>query len=192
LARIDAIFKLVKDRGASDLHLTAGSPPMLRLHGEVQSVEYDALAPDLLEEMMTPPQWDAFKSLGEIDFGYEVPGSLWVRCNILEQREGIAGGFQILPSQIFGVEELGLPESIEPFTTLTKGLVGTPAIRSHIREAKTFQIPSVMQTGKKDGMLLMDDSLEKLVRAGTISSGEARRWAVHEEQFPIESGREAA
>ena len=61
MARIDAIFKLVKDRGASDLHLTSGSAPMLRIDGEMEAVEYQPIASDLLEdilkEMMTPNLW---------------------------------------------------------------------------------------------------------------------------------------
>ncbi len=127
MARIDAIFRLVKDRGASDLHLTCGAPPMLRVHGEIQPVEYEALTPDmlvdLLREMMTPDEWSAYETVGEVDFGYEIPGVLRVRCNVFEQRRGVAGAFRILPSIIPTFEQLALPEEIAHFGDLNKGLV---------------------------------------------------------------------
>jgi Tfp pilus assembly pilus retraction ATPase PilT len=49
-----------------------------------------------------------------------------------------------------------------------------------------------MQTGKKDGMFLMDDSLKELVRTGVVAAGEARRWATRKDLFPVESGQKAA
>lgn len=340
MARIDAIFKLVKDQGASDLHLTSGSPPILRQDGDIQAIEYQPLSSelltDLLKEMMSPDLWARFEEEHEVDFGYEVQGVLRVRANVFRQRRGIAGAFRILPSQIFTLEQLGLPESLTQFTRFAKGLVvvtgppgsgksstqaalidhinrteachiitledpveyihenklcllnqreigrhtrsfasglraalrqdpnivlvgemrdletielaitaaetgqlvfgtlhtssapqtidrlidafdtarqeqvramlseslqgvvaqrlvrrkdgqgrvpaleilvGTPAVRALIREAKTFQIPSVMQTGRRDGQLLMDDHLKQLVKADVITVEEATRWA---------------
>ncbi len=127
LARIDAIFKLVKERGASDLHLTSGARPMLRLDGEIQAIEYQALAPSLLEEllreMMTADQWSRFEQAREVDFGYEIPGVLRVRCNVFEQRRGIAGAFRMMPAQVLALEQLGLPEVVTRFANLSKGLV---------------------------------------------------------------------
>jgi twitching motility protein PilT len=127
VARIDAIFKLVKERGASDLHLTSGSAPMLRMDGNVQAIEYQPLTSDLLtdllKEMMSADVWAAFTRDHEVDFGYEVPGVLRVRANVFRQRRGIAAAFRLLPSQVFTFEQLGLPEFLISFTSLTKGLV---------------------------------------------------------------------
>lgn len=62
-------------------------------------------------------------------------------------------------------------------------LVGTPAVASLIRERKTHQIPTVMQTGKRDGMVLLDDYLASLVKAGHVTSAEAQRYARQKERF---------
>ncbi|MDM7914108.1 MAG: type IV pilus twitching motility protein PilT, partial [Candidatus Eisenbacteria bacterium] len=126
-ARIDAIFRMVKEQGASDLHISTGSVPMLRLHGDLFPVAHPELSGDqarrLLLEMMTEEQREHFERDRDIDFAYELPGELRVRCNVFEQLRGIAGAFRLLPTQIFSLEELGLPEQIARFADLSKGLV---------------------------------------------------------------------
>lgn len=127
MARIDAIFKMVKQQGASDLHISTGAPPMLRIHGEIHPVESPELTGDqarqLLYEMMTREQRDHFELERDIDFAYEVPGEVRVRCNLYEQRRGVAGAFRLLPNQVFSLEQLGLPETLKKFTDFRKGLV---------------------------------------------------------------------
>ncbi|MBK8230321.1 MAG: type IV pilus twitching motility protein PilT [Candidatus Eisenbacteria bacterium] len=127
MARIDAIFKMVRQQGASDLHISSGAPPMLRVHGEIHPVDSPELtgeqARQLLLEMMTREQRELFEREHDIDFAYEVPGEVRVRCNIYEQRRGIAGAFRLLPTQIFSLEQLGLPDSLRKFAELRKGLV---------------------------------------------------------------------
>jgi len=75
--RIDSILQLVQAQGASDLHLVSGSPPMLRLHGELQPIEFEPLTSEvivgLLAEIMTEEQIARFQNLEEVDFAYEVP-----------------------------------------------------------------------------------------------------------------------
>ena len=127
MARIDAIFKMVKEQGASDLHISTGAPPMLRLHGEIHPIDYPELegeqARQLLYELMTPEQKSQFQRDRDIDFGYEVPGEVRVRCNLYEQLKGISGAFRLLPTQIYTMEQLGLPEQIQRFCDMEKGLV---------------------------------------------------------------------
>jgi twitching motility protein PilT len=127
LAAIDAIFRMVSAQGASDLHISTGSPPMLRVHGEIFPIDYPELAPaqtrNLLFEMMTDDQRRVFERDLDIDFAYELPGELRVRCNIFEQIHGIAGSFRLLPTKIYTLEELGLPDQIKKFADLRKGLV---------------------------------------------------------------------
>jgi len=76
MARIDEIFRMVRKQGASDLHIASGSPPMLRVQGEIQPIEYAPLtaeeARDLLLEMMTDEQRGRFERDRDIDFAYEV------------------------------------------------------------------------------------------------------------------------
>jgi len=127
VARIDAILKLVKEQGASDLHLTTGAPPMVRIHGEITPIPYPEmtreLADALLFELMDAELRARYDKNKDVDFAYDVPGALRVRCNIYEQSRGVAGAFRILPSQILALDQLGLPPSVSRLTTLQRGLV---------------------------------------------------------------------
>ncbi len=95
MARIDAILKLVKEQGASDLHLTTGAPPMVRIHGEITPIPYPEmtreLADALLFELMDAELRARYDKNKDVDFAYDVPGALRVRCNIYEQSRGVAG-----------------------------------------------------------------------------------------------------
>jgi len=179
VARIDAIFKLVQDQGASDLHLTAGSRPILRVDGSIQPIEQEALSGELLNEllreMMRPKDWATYEKEGEVDFGYEVPGVLRVRCNVFSQRKGIAGAFRILPTKIYTVEQLQLPETVNNFANLTKGLVvvtGPPgsgksttqaALIDHINRTRAVHIITI-----EDPIEYVHDNLKSLVNQREI------------------------
>jgi len=127
MARIDAILKLVKQQGASDLHLTTGSPPMVRINGEIVPIPYEELTPEvtrvLLFELMDPELRARYERERDVDFTYEVPGVLRLRCNIYEQSRGMAGAFRLLSNQILTLEQLGLPAHVARFTELQRGLV---------------------------------------------------------------------
>jgi twitching motility protein PilT len=127
VAAIDEIFKIVKEQGASDLHMASGAKPMLRIGNELQPIDYGDLTPDLnrklLYELMTPAQAAAFERDKEIDFAHEIPGVVRLRCNIFEQRNGIGAVFRLIPTEMRTAEQLGLPASILKFCDLDRGLV---------------------------------------------------------------------
>ena len=127
MARIDAIFKLVKEYGASDLHVTTGAPPMVRVHGEIQLIPYEELTREvnelLLFEIMDSATRARYEEVKDVDFSYEVPGVVRVRCNIYEQSKGVAGAFRVLPNAIPTLEQLGLPSSLTSLLTLQRGLI---------------------------------------------------------------------
>ena len=78
MARIDALFKLMSDRGASDLHLSTGAPPIFRLRGEMERQNYKSLSHDelsaILFEILTQRQRETFEEHHDLDFAYTVPG----------------------------------------------------------------------------------------------------------------------
>jgi twitching motility protein PilT len=127
MAAIDQIFKIVKEQGASDLHMASGAKPMLRLGNELQPIDYDELTPELnrklLYELMTPAQAAQFEKDREIDFAHEIPGVVRLRCNIFEQRNGIGAVFRLIPTEIRTAEQLALPPQILRFCELDRGLV---------------------------------------------------------------------
>ena len=127
MARIDAILKLVKEQGASDLHMTTGAPPIVRINGEITPIPYEEVTREinelLLFELMDPEIRARYDQNKDVDFSYEVPGVVRVRCNIYEQSKGVAGAFRILPNQILSLDQLGLPPQVARLTEASRGLV---------------------------------------------------------------------
>ncbi|MFQ3578172.1 MAG: type IV pilus twitching motility protein PilT [Verrucomicrobiia bacterium] len=127
MAQIDAFFKLMAEQKASDLHLSTGNPPMLRINGDLVRVDYPPLQGDELKKMVyeIAPEMKIkeFEETGDVDFGYEIPKVARYRANFLNQRYGIAAVFRLIPSKVYTIEQLGLPPVLQRFALLKKGLV---------------------------------------------------------------------
>lgn len=127
MAKLDAFFKLMVDTQASDLHLSAGNPPLLRIHGDLQRVKYKVLEDEELREMLyeiAPEEIiKKFEEQGEVDWSYEIPGLARFRVNYYRQRRGVAAAFRLIPNKIKTVEELGLPPILNRLALLPRGLV---------------------------------------------------------------------
>ncbi len=102
MAKIDAFFHLMDETGASDLHLVAGSQPILRVRGELERVKYDPLDSDELKAMLyeIAPEFKikVYEETGDVDFGYEIPGVARYRANFFTQKNGVADVFRQIPS----------------------------------------------------------------------------------------------
>lgn len=127
MAKIDDLFRLMMSQGASDLHLTSGAPPFLRLHGNMVSLEFKALSNEevqaLVFEILTEKQKRNFVETWELDCSYTVPGVARFRCNVFMQRKGMGAVFRIIPEKIKTVEELGLPKELLDMINTHKGLI---------------------------------------------------------------------
>ena len=127
LARIDAIFEAVHAQGASDLHISTGAPPMIRRHGDMHPIEYQELTRELTEmllfEIMGEKERETFGVQRDVDFSYEIPGKFRVRCNVYDEKRGLAGAFRLLPSSILTLDQLGLPGHLADLTNAHKGLI---------------------------------------------------------------------
>ncbi len=164
MARIDAIFKLVKEQGASDLHMTTGSAPMVRLHGQITPIPYEELSRELAEtlmfEIMDAEIRARFEKSRDVDFSYEVPGIVRVRCNVYEQWKGLAGAFRILPNHIPSLDQLGVPPHILKLTEFSRGLVlvtGPPG--SGKSSTLAAMIDHINRTQRKH-ILTLEDPIE--------------------------------
>ncbi len=113
--------------GASDLHVTAGLPPMIRVHGKVQPLDYPELTANATREMiydiLTSDQRQRLENDWELDFSYAVPHMARFRVNIYFQRGAIGAAFRTIPEEIKSLSELGIPEAIEEMADKPRGLV---------------------------------------------------------------------
>jgi twitching motility protein PilT len=94
MAKIDAFFNLMFEQKASDLHMASGNPPMMRIHGELQRVDYPPLESDALKAMLyeIAPDYKIkqFEETGDVDFGYEIPNISRFRVNFFNQKTASA------------------------------------------------------------------------------------------------------
>src|SRR6266545_5508927 len=128
MAKIDELFQMMAEHGASDLHLISGQPPALRINGELERIAgHAALITDMLHDMLFEivpgPKKDLFESTGDVDFGYEISGLARFRCNYFNHKYGIGAVFRKIPSKVLMAEELGLPPILTRAAMLKKGLV---------------------------------------------------------------------
>lgn len=127
MATIDDLFRLMVEQKASDLHLTSGAPPFLRLHGNMSPLNYRQLSNQdvqaLIFEILTEKQKKAFVEKWELDFAYVVEGLGRFRCNVFMQRKGLGAVFRTIPEKIKTAQELNLPAVITDMTDVDRGLI---------------------------------------------------------------------
>jgi twitching motility protein PilT len=115
------------DRGASDLVITVGVPPMIKIDGEFQPTEYEPLTPQetrrLTYALMDEKQQRVFEENKELDFSFSLPGKGRFRVNIFMQRGSVGGVLRVVPNVVKTFEELGLPKSMADIAMSPRGLV---------------------------------------------------------------------
>jgi twitching motility protein PilT len=127
MAHIDSLFKEMKTRGASDLHMVIGFPPLLRLRGELFPMTQPVLTPEsnrqILFEILTPEQRTAIDEKLDMDKAYELSGIGRFRCNFFYQNRGIGAVFRMVPTDVTTMEQLKLPSVLNTIANFNKGLV---------------------------------------------------------------------
>ena len=127
MAAIDQLFQTLVSTGSSDLHLSEGQPPKMRLHGSIQPMENTILGNErlhsMLEEICEPSAFKLFLERGDLDFAYEMDEDSRFRCNYFKQSGGLAAVFRLIPTKMATLEELGVPAVIKEFGHIRSGLV---------------------------------------------------------------------
>ena len=125
--RIDRFLKLMKDRGASDLHLTTGRPPIFRLNGRIDPIRFRVLTDqdyvDLVKPMVAEHLWKEYLETGDCDFAYAVEGLARFRVNLFRNERGHGAVLRIIPSKIMTLDQLGMPHSVRGIAKMRNGLV---------------------------------------------------------------------
>jgi len=127
MASIDAFLREMVDRGASDLHLTAESPPLIRVSGKLCPLKHPPLTAtdtkNLGYSLLTEAQKKVFEETNELDFSFGIKGLSRFRGNLFQQKGAVGGAFRLIPFEIPPLERLGLPPSVANLTRLPRGLV---------------------------------------------------------------------
>ncbi len=169
MAKIDAFFNLMFEQKASDLHLSTGNPPILRIDGDLQRVDYPPLESDQIREMLyeiTPElKIKQFEETGDVDFGYEIPQVSRFRANFFNQKNGAAAVFRQIPSKVLSFkdfEEMGaaFPSILRKFSMLKRGLVVVTGPTGSGKSTTLATMVDHANANRKDHILTVEDPIE--------------------------------
>jgi twitching motility protein PilT len=154
------------ERGASDVHVHAGSPLRLRLHGRFETSGGPPIAPDAAERMLrsalSPAQAERFDARGELDFAFGVPGLGRFRANVYRQLRGVDGVFRSIPARVPTLEELGLPMSLAKFTNYHQGLVLVTGPANCGKSSTLAALVDLINEERAEHILTVEDPIEVL------------------------------
>jgi len=128
MAQIDAYFRYLVENRGSDLHLSEGQPPKVRIHGSIvpipdQPVLQGEAFKHMLAEICDPVSFERYLAAGDLDFAYEMDETSRFRCNYLKQNHGLAAVFRLIPTEIASLDDLGVPETVKQFGHIRSGLI---------------------------------------------------------------------
>jgi len=194
---ISDLLKEMIAKGASDLHITTESPPMIRVDGELEKLPYRDLDPattkSLMYSVMTEEQKRLFEENLELDFSFGLAGMARFRANCFEQRAGVAGALRVVPWQIPGFDELGLPKVIKEICTRPRGLVLVTGPTGSGKSTSLAAMIDHINESRHEHIITIEDPIEFLhphknclvnqreLHANTLSFPAAMRAALRED-----------
>ncbi|MCK9224367.1 MAG: type IV pilus twitching motility protein PilT [Candidatus Muirbacterium halophilum] len=163
---LNDLLNLVIDNEASDLHLTVGASPIIRVDGELIATDLDILTPmdtrSLIYNMLNADQQKEFEEKKELDLSYSVHGFGRFRVNVYKQRGCIGAAFRVIPSKIPSIEELSLPDKVKEFAKLAKGLVLVTGPTGSGKSTSLAAVIDIINRTRKCHILTIEDPIEYL------------------------------
>ena len=164
---IDDLLAVTVERGASDLHLTAGSPPVIRVNGRLERLaDRDKVTPDesrtLLYRILSTEQQKLLETRRQLDFSYSVPGLARFRVNTYFQRTSVGAAFRMIPAQIKPLEELGMPTRLYELAEKPRGLVLVTGPTGSGKSTTLASLIDHVNTTRHEHVLTIEDPIEFL------------------------------
>jgi twitching motility protein PilT len=158
----------VMDRNASDLHLTAGSPPMIRHHGRLHALDYPRLTPQMTREViysiLTNDQRQKLETDWQIDLAYSIPGKARFRVNAYFQRASLSAALRLIPRDMPKLGTLGLPPVLEEFTKKPRGFVLVTGPTGSGKSTSLAAMIDLINDTRHEHILTIEDPIEFLHR----------------------------
>ncbi len=164
-ARIDGLLREMLATKASDLHLSAGNHPVMRVHGEIHFGREKAVLSSgdiqgLVEEIFTEKARKDFAELRDADFAYEIPGLARFRVNVFEDRNGVGAVMRQIPIDIIPVDKLGLPRACTDLCMLSKGLVVVTGPTGSGKSTTLAAMVDYINKNRSDHIITIEDPVE--------------------------------
>lgn len=194
---VDSLLTSLTERGGSDLHLVAGRPPLIRLHGELEPLEPALLRDDelrgMIREFAGDQVLDQFLRTGDYDLAYAIDGVGRFRCNLFKQERGVGIVFRVIPERIRTLEELKSPSVLASLAELNQGLVLVTGPTGSGKSTTMAAIIDAINERQVRHIITIEDPLEfvhrrkksvfsqREVHSHTKSFGAALRAAIRED-----------
>jgi twitching motility protein PilT len=191
------LLELMVKKNASDLHLTVGVPPMIRVDGRLMRLDMDPLSPEntkkLAYSMMNEKQRLSFEESSELDLSFGIENLSRFRCNVFVQRGNVSVALRQIPFKVKTFEELGVPKTVEEFAKLPRGLVLVCGPTGSGKSTTLAALIDKINRERNEHILTVEDPIEYLhrhlncivnqreVHADTKSFSSALKYALRED-----------
>ena len=166
MPRMDQLLKVLMDKGASDLHITSGSPPQIRIDGDLipfKTPPLDATeAKQLCYSLLTDAQKARFEEEQELDLSFGVKNLARFRANIFYQRGAVAGAFRVIPFEIQALKELGLPPVVEDLARKPRGLILVTGPTGSGKSTTLASMIDLINKERRGHIITIEDPIEYL------------------------------
>lgn len=166
---INELLKTAIAQGASDLHIKVGSPPILRVNGELMlmTAEKKLLQEDTLKiafSVMSPGQREIFKKKNDLDLAYSIPGTGRFRCNVFIQRGAVGIVFRVIPVRIPTIEDLTLPDVLKKIASEQRGLILVTGTTGSGKSTTLAAMIDYINANRTSNIVTIEDPIEFLHR----------------------------
>lgn len=162
---VDILLEVL-ERDASDLHLSVGAPPIIRINGLLERLDYPSLnsndTRELVYSILSQEQRQRLENEWEIDFSYSVPGRARFRVNAYFQRNSIGAAFRLIPVEIKRLEELGLPQQLHDLTRKPRGFVVVTGPTGSGKSTTLAAMIDAINETRSEHIMTIEDPLEFL------------------------------
>jgi twitching motility protein PilT len=172
LLSIDDLLTVIVERNASDLHLTAGSPPVIRVNGRLERLpDRDELTPEqirtLMYRILSTEQQKTLETKRQIDFSHSIPGLARFRVNAYYQRDSIGAAFRLIPDVIKTLDQLGIPPKLYELADKPRGLVLVTGPTGSGKSTTLASLLDHVNHTRHEHILTIEDPIEFLHHHGT-------------------------
>jgi len=164
MAQIDRLLKLLVSKGGSDLHVSSGAPPYIRVDGEMNPLNAPSLSDEsvsaLIHEIMPEANGEEMARRNDTDFGYEVEGLARFRVNVFRDRKGMGFVMRVIPQKIWTADDLGLPKAVRDLCFLSKGLVLVTGPTGSGKSTTLAAMVDLANERRKEHVITIEDPIE--------------------------------
>lgn len=165
MSRIEEILREAKDNGASDVHITVGLPPKMRLNGKLVAMDkYAKMSPSdtsmIADEVMNDKQRERLEENGQHDMSFSIPGVGRYRLNVFRQRGSIAMAFRVVATQIPSADSLGIPDTVIDLYNRKRGLVLVTGPTGSGKSTTLASIIDMINNNREAHVITLEDPIE--------------------------------